>query len=70
MVSGLGVKLTMLTAVTDPTGQQTQLAYNHAGQFISLTDLRTNVTHWTYDVRGRLTGMHGGAELALHLVLC
>jgi YD repeat-containing protein len=45
-----------LTAVVDPSGQQTQFAYDNDGRLASLTDPRSNVTSWTYDVQGRLTG--------------
>jgi RHS repeat-associated protein len=43
-----------LTAITDPSGQTTQLGYNNAGQLTSLTDPKNNVTSWSYDVQGRL----------------
>jgi YD repeat-containing protein len=45
-----------LTAVVDPSGQQTQLGYDNDGRLASLTDPRSNVTSWTYDVQGRLVG--------------
>jgi YD repeat-containing protein len=41
--------------VTDPSGQQTQFGYNNDGGLSSLTDARSNITQWTYDVQGRLT---------------
>jgi YD repeat-containing protein len=45
-----------LTATTNPAGQQIVLAYNHTGQVTTLTDSKSNVTTWIYDLEGRLIG--------------
>jgi RHS repeat-associated protein len=44
-----------LTAIIDPLGQQMLFGYNPAGKLISLTDPKSNVTTWSYDVQGRVT---------------
>lgn len=38
----------------DPLGNQTLFGYDGLDQLTSLTDPKTNVTHWFYDVQGRL----------------
>ncbi|TWB45575.1 RHS repeat-associated protein [Rhizobium sp. ERR 922] len=44
-----------LTAVVDPMRQTTKLGYDPAGNLVSLTDPKGNVTVWAYDVQDRQT---------------
>ena len=44
-----------LTSIIDPIGDQTRFGYAPNNEMTSLTDSKTNVTAWTYDVEGRLT---------------
>ena len=40
---------------THTVGQQIQMAYNRKGQLTSVTDAKSYVTSWAYDLQGRLT---------------
>ncbi len=44
-----------LTGVVDPMRQTTKLGYDPAGNLVSLTDPKGNVTSWAYDVQDRQT---------------